>query len=146
MMVIMMIREEIERFMCYHSSGTHVFQEGHVGPLAWWGAFFDQKSQHQITKQTSVIQKKVGAARAFWRGEKCFYFLCFLLFLLFQRENWLYYYYYLLLCWKEMIGVGYIVWSSRCLGKLNWSYTCKGDTQMVLAFFFSDFNAHQNTI
>lgn len=144
MMVIMMTREGIERFMSF--KWDHVFQEGHVGPLAWWGAFFDQKSQHQITKQTSVIQKKSGTRACVLEGEKMFLlFMFFLLFLLFQRENWLYYYYYLLLCWKEMMVVGYTVWSSRCLGKLNWSYTCKGYTQMVLAFFF-DFNAHQNTI
>ena len=133
MMMMMMIREDIERFMCYHSSGTHVFHEGHVGPTWHGGGFFYQKSQHQITKQTSAIQKKVGPARVFWRVKKMF--LLFMFFCCCFREE-IYYYSYLLLCWKEMIVVGYIVWSSRCLGKLNWSYTCKGNTQMVLVFFF----------
>ena len=130
--MMMMIREDIERFMCYHSSGTHVFHEGHVGPTWHGGGFFYQKSQHQITKQTSAIKKSGTRACVLEGKKKCFYFLCF--FCCFREE--IYYYSYLLLCWKEMIVVGYIVWSSRYLGKLNWSYTCKGNTQMVLVFFF----------
>ena len=104
MMMMMIRRKEIERFMCHHSSRTHVSHEGHVEPTWHGGGFFYQKSQHQITKQTSVIKKKVGPARVFWRVKKIV-FTFYVFFLLFQRGNLLLHYSYLLLCWKEMIVV-----------------------------------------
>lgn len=102
-------------------------------PLDMVGAFFTRKASIKSRSKRVPLKKKVGPARVFWRVKKMF--LLFMFFCRCFREE-IYYYCYLLLCWKEMIVVGYIVWSSRCLGKLNWSYTCKGNTQMVLVFFF----------